>query len=345
VSRNSKDLFAWKLMVAGLPFIACLLLMTPTHGEVAVDRLEAWPGIFGGHTTELQFRISSPKPFRTRVAWSLSAYHRTIQQGESVADGQSVVIRIRLDRVPAVRSVVEGQLRLAVLHQDGTALARRTDSVWLFPDNPFADWKQRLKRLDIAVFDPLGNTRRRLAEMEIPCRQLADMNAVSELSGGLLVIGEGVLLSDHPGIVDTIFDRSSQGVSTICLAPSGGRFRLPIDRGEPNSAPSSMVFGGPNEIADLDRDLGSSCWVPTDNEASRCFAVTAARSHISAKVTESHNGWMWVDIGYRTNNAHVIFCGYPIICNWDSSPSARYLLAGILRKLDKRDQPESSEEQ
>ncbi len=232
--RDSRRISTRSRAILGCSVLLSLFLVAAAvAGETATIRpREQWSAVFGETDTTFSFEIAAARDLAGRVAWSLSAQGRTISRGErevQAAVGQIVRVDVPV-RIPPVRDgiVFPTQLTLAVV-ADGerSPQAEYAKRIWVFPRDPFADRRQWLENLKMAVFDPQGGTLQVFKEAKIACREVRNTATLETLNEGLLVIGENVSLKDHRALPELILRVAQRGVPVLCLAPGEGQLLLP----------------------------------------------------------------------------------------------------------------------
>lgn len=341
------------LPINKLPFALSLMLVlvytahqvcTIAHAEadeppVAIETREAWSGVFGGTDVKFGFSVTPNEKVDGIAAWSFSANKRTISRGQQrlkVDAGQSEVVTVPL-RVPTVKQgvVFEAQLRVQVVAQGASdSAAELIKPIWIFPDDPFYNRKTWLEELNIALFDPVGETEKVFDKAEIPYRLLPRSSAIEALEKGIVIVGEGVSLDSFRGLFEGLTNAAARGVPVLCLAPGEGSFPLPGASGD-GAALQCFEFRRGDVVTELDKRLDAEGWPPAGELVSARLAVTSRRSQVLVEVARSTRAWPWLEWRYPDDGATFIICGFGIMRHWDDGPTPRYLLARILERLEK----------
>jgi hypothetical protein len=165
-------------------------------------------------------------------------------------------------------------------------------TMWVFPETPFLDRSQWLKDLKIVLFDPDGKTAAVLKKMDIPFEETRNPAALVELSGGIVVVGEGVSFEDYRDLGEALVKAAAKGTSVLCLAPVAGVVPIP-GLGE-TPAPATLALANDEIIRKLDKRFDRASWgVPVSPIVSR-LSLKADQGQIAAEVN-SKEGWPWME--------------------------------------------------
>jgi hypothetical protein len=106
----------------------------------------------------------------------------------------------------------------------------------------------------------------------------------------------------------------------------------------------SICFAQGEIVTELDRRLSAEAWSQDDASADTTasvarFAPSAIRNEV--RLSAAHRspsnqggGWPWISID-DPQGSTVVLCGYPLVATWQRDATARYLLAAILKRLDR----------
>ena len=221
--------------------------------------------VFGGREVKMPVAIESKEAFRGVLQWRLSADRRTLAAGELLAEvdaGQSVVET--LVRMPEVKDgvVLEAEFSVSIGQADEFDLKQ---PVWIYSADPFSGRTAWLRELNLALYDPEGNTAEIFKEAKIPLRTCRTFATMRELTEGTLIIGEGVSLARHRGLSELLLSQASHGLNVICLAPKDGRFEIPdiapiSEVGADPIGPQSMSLRQTDALTELDKRFDVVRW-------------------------------------------------------------------------------------
>lgn len=310
--------------------------------QVTVSPDEAFSNVFGGRDVTLNYAITSPDKFQGRLGWSLSIEQRTIARGEvaiTAGAGRPGHTALRL-RVPEVKKGAVVAARLSVdlyAGGGGRRVAGHQRRLWIFHEDPFALQTEWLEGLEIALFDPEGDTAERFEEAEIPFKQVHNVAALESTACGLLIIGEGVSLDEHRSLPGVMMRTAAGGVPVICLALSSGELPMPGTAGADLPVPARVVLGRQDAITTLDKRLDAAAWPPDGEVVAGTLSITSKRYQVVGEVGEAEDGWPWIEVRYPKPGATLLICGFSVVEHWDAGPAPRYLVARMLEHVAQRE--------
>jgi hypothetical protein len=331
--------FAQLLVTTGV--IACLGTDALAGGTTVVPA-ETWNGVFAGGERTFRYLITSDRATDGRVTWELSRESRALARGEVTVQTQAGESRTVEFRVP-IPEVKEGvvfacDLTVSLVPQGASAqpaTSRRT--LWLFPDNAFADRKQWLRDLGIRLFDPEKKTAERFAKADIPFTEIRTTDALAVVRDGLVVVGEGVSLKEERGLASAMRQAAEAGVPVLCLVLSGGEMPLPTEGASDGGGkpPVRMAFRRADIISELDKRLDWKTWAPGREATASSLVLSADRRVAAVEAVKGDRGWPWMDVAFE-GGGRLVVCGFGIVAGWDGSPSPRYLLLKLLEEMGKK---------
>lgn len=305
------------------------------EGDVSVAILEGWSTFFGGWRAELHCTVTAKTSFQGRASWSLTVGRRTLARGETlVSAGPRKVgtVEIQCD----LPQVAEGVVMPAVLSvacygpNARTPAASLEKSLWIFPENPFASRSRWLKQLGIHLFDPTGKTRKVLRKQAIPFTETGNVDSLTALDRGVLIIGEGTALLEHRGLPQIVVQVAAKGIPVLCLAPLNGQFVLPGTQEAELPRPSRIAFRRADVIRELDKRLDAGAWPPDGKLAAGGLALKSDRDCVVAQVVEGDAGWPWLEARFAGGRGKLIVCSFALMGKWDAGPTPRFLFARLL---------------
>ena len=302
---------------------------------------EPWNDVFGGEETVFHVVIDSREAAHGRLVWRYSAGDKTIARQEreiGVGPGRPFSEAVRLP-VPEVKegAILNTTLSVSVIENEALQATATCEKVLLiFPPDPFAGRMEWLKKLDIRLLDPEKRTAESFEKAGIPFQRVANMEVLAEVKGGIIIVGEGISFNDYKGLPDLLFKVAAKGVPVLCLAPSGGNFRLPGTSEHEMPAPRSMKFDRNEMITRLDKRLDAVAWPPDGVIALSTMALRSARGAVVGEVEKGGDNWSWLEMSFNDSRGMFILCHFAIVEKWETGPAPRYLLARILEYLTSR---------
>lgn len=330
------------------PLVGLSLLLTAwsavsiaSESEVTITPVEQWACLFGGQKVTLKFQLSDRNgnaPVTDgRLLWRYSADRRTLSRGEAGLHGSEPGIAEIPLKVPEVRDGVVFPTELSVSYV-ASELENRSSSrkktLWLFPEDPFANQQQMLRELELSLFDPIGSTKDVFKKAGLACTQIRNRSALSGVShDSCVIVGEGTSLSRNRGLAEQLVRFSAAGGSVLMLAPSDGMIPMPDEIDD--RQPGAFRFRRHHVIRDFDKRLDSIAWPGSTALPGSRVSLKTRLGRIAMEVSENGN-WPWIEIEYPETKGRYVFCGFRLIENWSQSPTPRYLLLEILKSCHNR---------
>jgi hypothetical protein len=306
------------------------------QGEVRLTPREAWSAAFAESKVESNYTIASQQPFQGTLGWSLHIDERIVSRGEVAVDSapdRPAKATVRL-AMPAVRHGVIQQATLSVEVHAGDAskaVAKLERTIWIYPEDVFADRSAWLAGLKITLFDPQQQTSERFSKAGIPFRLARTAVALSETREGLVIVGEEVSLATQRDLAETLVRLAEAGRAVLCLAPAEGRWPLP-DGEQPDDRRPVLMLRGNEMIGELDKRLDAEAWLGVEQPVRSRLNWKVDRSGLGLAVSTGQ-GWPWLELRYPHSGGRLLICGYAIVRDWESGPTPRYLLSRILERL------------
>ncbi len=305
---------------------------------VTIEPVDRWTNLFSAEPFVLRFAVRADQKFEGRVVWRLATTGRTLQRGESPmqifaeTDREDKVVSISL-KAPEVKSGTTVPLQLTVgIASDQCVSANLAVDLLAFPDNPFITHQLETARQRLVLFDPLGDTNKALTQLDVPFRSLHNLEATADLSGCLLIIGEGVNWDRHRGLSQLVWKLAAEKTNVLALAPD--QASLPL-HGAANrqQRPESIGFRGTTVIRWLDKRLDSQSWRGDGDLIQQTFRPAFVGGQLTIQAAGGERSWPWFESDYGADAGSLIVCGFGIIENWNVTPTPRYLLLRILNYM------------
>lgn len=308
------------------------------EGNVTLKIEEEWSNFYGGDETILHVFMACPGSFPGRLQWCFSVHGRVAVRGErEIAVPGSTPARAEIPlRIPPVNEgvIVPAVLSLSVSGRDSKEIEGELEKrLWIFPQNPFAHQSAWLKERNIHLFDPVGKTAGALEALHLPFELVRNPDALSQLRGSLLIIGEGLSLREYRGLGRILLQAAARGNPALCLAPREGTIVLPGTEGSESTELESVILQKKEFIQVLDKRLDATFWSSGKPPLLSGMVIQARGSAVLGEFQGSGRGWPWVEFSFGGEGANAAFCGFGIIEHWEEGPTPRFLFARILEHL------------
>ena len=245
--------------------------------------------------------------------------------------------------VPEVKEgvIIQALLSLSVI-QEGTkeALADFEKTIWIFPEDPFANRKKWLKNVKIHLFDPEKKTGELFEKAEIPFEAVQNIDSVTEIANGVVLIGEGVLFKDYRGLSEMMVKTAARGIPVLCLAAADGEMTIPGMGSVDLPCPTSMAFRQSDIITELDKRLDANAWPPDGKVVVSTIMLKGKKGPVIGKIQKGGDEWPWMEMNFgkpvrqaQGRHGRLVMCGFGIIEKWESGPTPRFLFAKILEYI------------
>lgn len=329
ISRNTFGLLLACLAATGSASLAA--------DDITLTARQPWTNFFANAKVKLEYQIESEAGAQCRVSWNVAIARQTVASREaqaSVKPGQPGLIAIDLE-LPDVKPgiVLPAELQVAVyLPGQAEPAAREEKTLWIFPEDALADRQQWLKDLQITLFDPKGATAKVFEGAGVPFKLTKSVDAVGDLSEGLLVIAEGLSFREHRALWAAAAKVAAAGSPVLCLAPRAGSLAIPGGDADDLAPPQRVVWARNDIITDIDKRLDTA-WAPDGQPIASSLRLKSEARRVSGDAAPGTDGWPWLEVTYPSERGRVIVCGFAVIEKWEDGPTPRYLLARMLDRL------------
>jgi hypothetical protein len=241
------------------------------------------------------------------VPWQASAARRPFSSGVVVPKQGWGDIRLQ---TPSVKNGIGLPIQVAV----GDALCK----VLVLGKDPLEGRRQWADQIQIVLFDPSGRTAKAFDEIELPYRQSTGLGGLAAVAKGMIVVGEGIPLGEHPGLDRILCQVARQGVPVILLRPKSGDFaisdpgplRFELRRGDVRQRIDSRTAG------DLRQVIG--------------FRVTGERNGPVLRITEQPSDYAWGDFRFDDGRGRLCWVTWNLLDQWETSPAPRFFFVRLL---------------
>lgn len=324
-----------------------LILPLSAMAGMTIAPMEPWATVFSGQEVSFHFKITARNTFTGRVGWRIATGGATQNRGEKrlhLNMGDSELLEIKFS-TPLVKAGIfqEAEISVwAISSETSVPIIRAEKTLTIFPSEILVNRSQLLKDANIHLFDPDKRTVEVFQQAKIPFTFVRNVETISDIKQGILILGEGLSLKNYRGIAPMLIKLSASGTSVLCLAPQNGSLPLPdaVHVPKDNLQIKALLFRNNDIINELHPKLDPFIWVNNQSSIRSSFMLKGEGRQITADITDSQDGWPWLELQFEKNNSILVLCGFGIIENWHSSPTPRHLLARIisLKLLNKKEQ-------
>jgi hypothetical protein len=297
---------------------------------IRVEPRETWSGYFGGQDIDLKFRIAQNGERPLRIGWTARIQKQVVARRDLTIAGKSgeaaeFNIPLRLpDAEP--RAILPALVTISI---EGQEILERP--LWIFPRDPFVDRKKALSALPISLFDPERKTAVLFENAGIAVHEVRQVESLDDVTGGLIVIGEGISFRDYRGLPARMLAAAARGNHVLCLAPAAGAIELTGADGTAGGAALALSLRRGDVIGEFDKRLDARAW-PTDGKViAASVTLIGERGPVSAEVIRNDQGWPWLEVEY-SRGGRFILCGFAFADHWDSGPAPRYVFKHLLNR-------------
>lgn len=255
--------------------------------------------------SELALRFACHAP--SSVAWQASAARRPFASGVIEPRNDKVEIRFR---TPQVKQGVVLPIQVAV----GGTLSK----IHVFGQDPLAGRRDWATSLHVTLFDPSGKTANALDTINLAYRQLTGLGALASVTRGIVVVGEGLSLDDHPGLDETLCRVARQGVPVVLLAPESGNFAI--------TDPAPMRF----ELRDNSAGQQIDARTIGDLNRSCAYRVSSEGDVPLLRTTEQQSDYAWGDFRFDNRRGRLCCLTWNLLETWETSPAPRFFFVRLL---------------
>ncbi|MHB9025513.1 MAG: hypothetical protein ACYC7E_15310 [Armatimonadota bacterium] len=316
----------------------CLRPAIAVESACKIIPQETWSTVFGGEELSCHFQITSTTDRSVRASWVISTGGHAIARNEQtlvLSGGNTATLKVQAT-LPQVKDGVIAPADITVtITEENQEKPRATlqYALWIFPKDPFALRAKWLEGLKITLFDPEKHTAKLFDAAHIPYTLLANVEALPDVSEGMLIVGEGVSFDEYRGLMESLVRSAAGGRPVLCLAPAGGGFPLPGTEDNDWPAPNTMSFKRADVITTLDKRLDARTWAGGARVVASSLRLSAEGGIVRGKIQSNTTGWSWLEMGFPRPGSRMILCGFGLIDHWAAGPTPRFLFARILEYL------------
>ena len=290
---------------------------------------EGWSAVFGGQDAVFHATVAGVPASNGRLTWSFQVHGAVAARGEKSGTDAEIVLA-----VPPVKPGVILDARLTVGWQaDGASDARLEKPLWIFPEDPFLDRQEWLRRLDIRLFDPERTTAGVLEDAGVPFKSVRNPETLGDAEVSIVLVGEGLSFDDYKALPAILTQAAAKGIPVLCLASSSGAFPIPGSNGVEGSSPVEVAFRRADIITRMDKRLDATAWPPDGEMVTRNLTLKADRQGVVGEVADAVDGWPWMEARYGHQRTALVLCQFPLVSRWKDGPTPRFLFQNLLEYI------------
>lgn len=315
--------------------------------DVTLRVLEPWSAVFAARPGIFHLVVESERSLSGTLSWSIVMEDRVLARRDvpfAVTPERAATVEVALPRLESAKPIALTATLAATVREGDTARASTRKALWLFPEDPFVDRSEWLKGLDLTLFDPSGATARLFDKAGIPYQATRNPEALLQVRGGLVVIGEGLSFAEYPAIPKVMLAVAEAGVGVLCLAPAEGSLAIPGASGpevpvgarDSTEHPISVRLRRKDVVATLDDRLDWRSWPPDGRVLASGLRLESERGRVVGRVVGgSEEGWAWLEAEFATGRGRLLLTGFSLVEHWDSGPTPRFLLRRLLETMSR----------
>lgn len=296
----------------------------------SIEIIEPRSCFFGNGLAMLTFTSDETPEQIKRVKWAMRDENRVLDRGMTPVkslrladDGGPKKYEVAIP-LPPVREDIQRRVEIEISTMAGDTLRH---SIWLFPRKAFSEHNRWWETTPIRLFDPVGKTSALLGSQGIPSQALRSLTGIEENKAGVLLIGQGISLREHPRLIESLTRAASSGRRILCLAPNEGDWPISFDDTKVGFTPDFSL----QSLGFLNRYNKHYDLI----EIAAPLGLTTHHGRVVVRFGEGH--WAWLQLRYsqanQVNDGHLLVCSLDLIKQWDDSPVPRHLLASMLKHL------------
>jgi hypothetical protein len=310
--------------------LAMIASMPAAAADPEIVPVEQWSNVFAGEEISQNFLLPRGIGAGQAVGWSVVVETAVIARRETAArvdaDGRPVLtVQFRLpDGEP--RTVLPVSIVVVLGNREVVA-----KQLWIYPRNPFDEPVPNLDPTGLVLFDPHRETADRWDDLPLKFRFEKNVDALTKVDSGVVVIGEGVSFREYRGLPRISGALARRGVKVLCLAPEVGSIALSDkeasgQQGVPAAAGlNRLILRQSDVLKDFDKRLDHADWRGERSPVGTWLQMISKAGSISVDVSQDEGGWSWLEAEY-SSGGRIIVSGFHSIEHWDAGPAARHAL-------------------
>lgn len=264
-------------------------------------------------------------------------------QRVNIVANQPTNVAFEFRSPPVAAGVIAGgTLHLRICDDQDVDHLSREFTIWVFPENPFEVEFAWLKQLNVTLIDPDKKLTSNLNALGFPSNDLAAKNSKTKV----LIVSQ--VKSLDANFNQTIDKALRDGNRVLCLASTSGQLTLrPPNSLEDIRELPEIHAASADFVKQIDPRMNATHLVRVGQFQLR----QEPNDRIALSIQNNRAGWLFLEYGFKTppdlplsNRISIalpkftpqpqfVYCGLDLINSWDESPTPRYLLAELLKRM------------
>ncbi|WP_232771311.1 hypothetical protein [Colwellia sp. 75C3] len=289
--------------------------------------------IFASDNSPYSITLTAKPNSLIDISWKLTSLGRTLSSGvKSIRLNTRKNVKAYLPlRTPPVKSGVKVKAQLiidAVYSTDSTIKEHYEFDLDIYGENIFLHKQSFYQKLNIQLFDPVGQTSNIFDKLKIPYSTLSRSKLINFSDKGFIVIGVGVDINHYRGLPTVLIELAHKGHQLLILQPASAT--LPLSKLASGLGASSPSIFLSNETV-IPNYIQNYQWDTDSGIKSNHIILNSNRQEVSAQVVESkHEGWDWFHLNYHQSQGKLIICMLPFIDQLDRDPIKQIIFGQLL---------------
>lgn len=310
-----------------------LFFLSTLVQALTVDITNNGNAIFASENSPYSIKLTAKPNSLIDISWKLTSLGRVLSSGvESIKLNTNNNVNASLPlRTPFVKSGVKINAQLiidAVYNTDSTVSEHYEFDLDIYGANIFLHEQNVYQKLNIQLFDPVGQTSNIFDKLKVPYRTLSRSKLINFSGKGLIVIGAGVEINEYRDLPTVLIELAHKGHKLLILQPASATLPLSELVSGLGAPPPSISFSNEIKIPNYTQDYQ---WDNDSGIRSNHIILNANRQEVSAQVIKSkHDGWDWFHLNYHPSQGKLIICMLPFIDQLDRDPIKQLIFGQLL---------------
>lgn len=309
------------------------LFMPSVVSALTVDAESHWGGIFAGRQTPYTVSLTSDKNSSVFLSWKLISNNRILSKGQEAIrfTSDEPVTRHILLQTPKMKpgAVLKAKFMIEAIDiEDPDIKAYLEISLDLYGDNIFIAEQTIYQQMKIQLFDPAGETAKLMTALQLPFQSVAKQQLFNQAAQGLIVVGAGIELDQHRGLMVGLIELARQGRKILILQPRSGIIPLTELSSKQSSQAPALSLRNNSLIQSFAKGY---VWVADDLKNNYAMTLDNHRQSIFLRITPYRaDDWQWLLLNFAQAEGQMIVSMLPFNAYIKNYPIAQIIFAQLL---------------